>query len=237
MFAAGFGRVWAPGMGPGWAPYSAGRWVNEPYWGWTWVSSEPWGWAPYHYGRWFVDGDEWVWWPGPAMGLALTGAGPRERYRPVWAPAYVGFVRMPGGAVGWVALGPGDAMQPWWGPQGRPGARVGMIAALGPVGLRARYANLDLMGRDPVVARGVVAVPAARFGAGAVAREPVRFDEVRQAEVVRGGPEARKFAPRPQERGAADPPAGRRQAGRKQAQPKARKADKKKQRPDSCCRL
>ena len=33
-----YGRVWSPTVGAGWSPYRAGRWVWEPYWGWTWVS-------------------------------------------------------------------------------------------------------------------------------------------------------------------------------------------------------
>ena len=75
---------------PGWAPYRDGRWVYEPYYGWTWVSYEPWGWAPYHYGRWFVYGGNWGWWPGPVYG----------GYRPVWAPAYVSFFGFGGGGWG-----------------------------------------------------------------------------------------------------------------------------------------
>jgi len=32
--------------GWGLVSYRAGRWVWEPYWGWTWVSSEPWAGRP-----------------------------------------------------------------------------------------------------------------------------------------------------------------------------------------------
>ena len=68
-----------PRQGAGWAPYRDGRWVYEPYYGWTWVSYEPWGWAPYHYGRWFVYGGNWGWWPGPVYAgyQPALGAGVR----------------------------------------------------------------------------------------------------------------------------------------------------------------
>src|SRR5207253_4876407 len=53
-----YGPVWAPAaVPPEWAPYSTGRWMWDPYYGWTWVDDAPWGWAPFHYGRWvFVGG-------------------------------------------------------------------------------------------------------------------------------------------------------------------------------------
>jgi len=59
-----YGPVWVPETIPaGWVPYSTGRWIWDPYYGWTWVDVAPWGWAPYHYGRWvFVDG-----WGGPRV--------------------------------------------------------------------------------------------------------------------------------------------------------------------------
>src|SRR5437773_1023290 len=48
-----YGAVWVPReVATGWAPYSTGRWVADPQYGWTWVDAAPWGWAPYHYGRW-----------------------------------------------------------------------------------------------------------------------------------------------------------------------------------------
>ncbi len=115
--APDYGSVWVPtGVAPGWAPYRDGRWVFEPYYGWTWVSYEPWGWAPYHYGRWFVYGGNWAWWPGPVY----------PGYRPIWAPAYVSFIGFGGGRfsvgvgfgfgnVGWLPIGPGDYFHPWYG--------------------------------------------------------------------------------------------------------------------------
>src|SRR5437867_3289512 len=94
----------------GWAPYSTGRWVADPQYGWTWVDAAPWGWAPYHYGRWvYVDG-YWAWAPGPLVA------------RPVYAPALVAFFGAPGVRVvvgspfvSWVALGWGEPLVPWWG--------------------------------------------------------------------------------------------------------------------------
>ncbi|HEX6787533.1 MAG TPA: DUF6600 domain-containing protein [Acidimicrobiales bacterium] len=109
-----YGSVWVPtGQRTGWTPYSTGSWVRDPFYGWTWVDSAPWGWAPYHYGRWvFVDG-YWAWAPGPVV------------TRPVYAPALVAFFGGPGVSVsvngplvGWVALGWGEPVVPWW---GRPG--------------------------------------------------------------------------------------------------------------------
>ncbi len=109
-----YGSIWVPsGQRAGWTPYSAGSWVRDPFYGWTWVDSAPWGWAPYHYGRWvFVDG-YWAWAPGPVVA------------RPAYAPALVAFfggpgvsVSVSGPLVGWVALGWGEPVVPWW---GRPG--------------------------------------------------------------------------------------------------------------------
>src|SRR5262249_5354707 len=108
-----YGSVWMPtGMPSGWAPYSTGSWALDPFYGWTWVDTAPWGWAPYHYGRWgFVDGF-WAWAPGPVV------------VRPVYAPALVAFfggpsarvsVSIGGPVVGWVALGWGEPVVPWWG--------------------------------------------------------------------------------------------------------------------------
>jgi len=111
-----YGAVWVPTAEPsGWVPYSTGSWTLDPFYGWTWVDPAPWGWAPYHYGRWvFVDGF-WAWAPGPVV------------VRPVYAPALVAFFGGPsvgvslsigGPVVGWVALGWGEPVVPWWGPAG-----------------------------------------------------------------------------------------------------------------------
>jgi hypothetical protein len=111
-----YGSVWTPTAVPAdWAPYSAGRWVWDPYYGWSWVDDAPWGWAPFHYGRWVSAGGGWAWAPGP---LAVA---------PVYAPALVAFFGAPGVGisvsvglplVSWVALGFGEPLIPWWGPVG-----------------------------------------------------------------------------------------------------------------------
>lgn len=111
-----YGPVWMPrGVAAGWVPYSTGAWVRDPFYGWTWVDSAPWGWAPYHYGRWVYVNSYWCWAPGPRI------------VRPAYAPALVAFFGAPGvqvsiglgaSSVGWVSLGWGEPLVPWW---GRPG--------------------------------------------------------------------------------------------------------------------
>lgn len=111
-----YGSVWVPTAVPiGWAPYTTGSWMLDPYYGWTWVDTAPWGWAPYHYGRWVFLNGFWAWTPGPVVVQA------------VYAPALVAFFAGPGVRVGisiggplagWVALGWGEPVVPWW---GRPG--------------------------------------------------------------------------------------------------------------------
>src|SRR5881397_3347892 len=111
-----YGHVWVPHeVPPDWAPYSTGRWIYDPYYGWTWVDDAPWGWAPYHYGRWVYTDGFWGWAPGPVV------------VAPVYAPALVSFFGAPGVGVSvgigfpfvsWVALGFGEPVIPWWGPVG-----------------------------------------------------------------------------------------------------------------------
>jgi hypothetical protein len=111
-----YGPVWIPsGVDADWAPYSTGSWVYDPYYGWTWVDAAPWGWAPYHYGRWIYAHNYWCWAPGPVV------------RRAVYAPALVAFLGGPGvgigisiggPSVGWVALGWGEPLVPWWGRSG-----------------------------------------------------------------------------------------------------------------------
>jgi len=111
-----YGAIWVPrGVSVGWAPYTTGRWLYDPYYGWTWVDAAPWGWAPYHYGRWVHVSGYWGWAPGPVV------------VHPYYAPALVAFFGGGGvsvgisiGAphVGWVALGWGEPIVPWWGPVG-----------------------------------------------------------------------------------------------------------------------
>jgi len=111
-----YGAVWVPsGIAVGWVPYSTGRWMYDPFYGWTWVDDAVWGWAPYHYGRWVYVSGFWGWAPGP---IAV---------RPYYAPALVGFFGAGGASfslsfgpphLGWVALGWGEPLIPWWGPVG-----------------------------------------------------------------------------------------------------------------------
>ncbi|RJQ80148.1 MAG: hypothetical protein C4519_10405 [Desulfobacteraceae bacterium] len=111
-----YGAVWKPrGVAVDWVPYSTGAWMHDPYYGWTWVDTAPWGWAPYHYGRWVRFNGTWCWAPGPRI------------TRPIYAPALVAFFGEPGfqlgigfagPVVGWVSLGWGEPLIPWW---GRPG--------------------------------------------------------------------------------------------------------------------
>ncbi|HEU5324123.1 MAG TPA: DUF6600 domain-containing protein, partial [Methylomirabilota bacterium] len=71
-----YGPVWVPaGVAPGWVPYSTGRWIWDPRFGWTWLDDAPWGWAPFHYGRWVYVSGYWAWCPGPIV------------VRPYYAPA------------------------------------------------------------------------------------------------------------------------------------------------------
>jgi hypothetical protein len=112
-----YGAVWRPThVEAGWSPFTSGRWVWLDPWGWNWVDYEPWGWAPCHYGRWVYADDYWAWAPGPIV------------RRPVYAPAVVGFLGFGGGGVsvgvsvgagsgpvGWVPVGYGEPIVPWWG--------------------------------------------------------------------------------------------------------------------------
>ena len=102
-----YGWVWVPAVSSDWAPYSTGSWQWDPVYGWTWVDVAPWGWTTSHYGRWVDVGGRWAWAPGP------RGA------RATYAPALVAFYGGEG-SVGWVALGWGEPLLPWW---GRPGFR------------------------------------------------------------------------------------------------------------------
>ncbi len=107
-----YGPVWIPSALPqGWTPYGAGRWIDDPVYGQTWLDDAPWGYAPFHYGRWIDLGGTWAWAPGPRLA------------RPAYAPALVGWISDPGVQAGWVALGWGEPVLPWWGPPafiGRP---------------------------------------------------------------------------------------------------------------------
>jgi hypothetical protein len=177
-----YGPVWTPtGVPAGWAPYSTGNWVQDPFYGWTWVDSAPWGWAPYHYGRWVYVERSWCWAPGPRPA------------RPVYSPALVAFyggARGGGGfgadgpVVGWVALGGGEPCVPWWGRPGfihRPwwggwaGPRVvNNVVVRRTAGVRAEHVH-DY--RNARVHNAVVGVREDHFHRGAFKRERfVRMD-------------------------------------------------------------
>ena len=108
-----YGAVWYPSaVAADWAPYRDGYWTNVGAWGFTWVDAAPWGYAPFHYGRWAWVGGRWGWCPGTFVA------------RPRWAPALVGWVggarwsvsvNAGGPVYGWVPLGWGEPLHPWWG--------------------------------------------------------------------------------------------------------------------------
>jgi uncharacterized protein DUF6600 len=184
-----YGPVWMPQHVPaGWVPYSTGRWISDPYYGWTWIDAAPWGWAPYHYGRWvFVEGT-WAWAPGPVV------------HRAVYAPALVAFFGGHGVQVGigapfvsWVALGWGEPLVPWW---GRPGF-VGRPWWGGWGGPR-RVVNVNKITvyRNVSVRNAVVAVRRDRFVARSIQEVRIRKIDVRRLEPVRGPLHVRRAAQR-----------------------------------------
>ena len=189
-----YGQVWVPAtVAPGWVPYSTGRWIWDPRFGWTWLDDAPWGWAPYHYGRWVFVGSYWAWAPGPVV------------VRPVYSPALVVFL---GGPVvvavrplHWAPLGWGEPIIPWW---GRPGF-VGVATWHGWGG--PRVVNNVVVHRTTVVNvtnitvyknvhvhNAVVGVPADRFGHGTVRPTRVADARVRELTPVRGALEVKPVA-------------------------------------------
>jgi len=180
-----YGPVWVPGsIPPGWAPYSAGSWVWDPYYQWTWIDDAPWGWTPFHYGRWVYLSGYWAWAPGPVI------------RQPVYAPALVAFfdigpnvsvgISTPG--VGWVALSWGEPLNPWW---GRPGfvGRPWWGGWGGPRIARNEYRNAR-------VSNSLFASSRDRFGHGRVHEMPVQvrrphdLKHFRGALPVKPGPES-----------------------------------------------
>jgi hypothetical protein len=189
-----YGPVWRPSVSdPDWAPYRNGRWVYEPYWGWTWVSYDSWGWAPYHYGRWMYVGGGWGWWPGPAYGYPF--------YRPIWAPAYVSFVGWGGGfgvgfgwgggwgSIGWLPLGPCDHFHPWWGRWGgRFGARdihTWNRGGFAPLHGGNRFSNVNLALHDQHF-RGGTTVSGNEFGRGRMNARPISHGQFQNARFTTG---------------------------------------------------
>ena len=189
-----YGSVWVPeGVAADWAPYTTGRWVWDPRFGWSWVDTAPWGWAPYHYGRWVHLDRVWAWAPGPVV------------VRPVYAPALVAFFGAPGvrvaiGApfVSWVALGWGEPCVPWWGRPGfvgRPwwGGWGGPRVVNNVVVNRTTVVNVTNINvyRNVNVRNAVVAVRPDRFGRGPVGEARIRQVDTRQLQPVRGAVDVR----------------------------------------------
>ncbi len=189
-----YGSVWVPdGVAADWAPYTTGRWVWDPRFGWSWVDTAPWGWAPYHYGRWVHLDRVWAWAPGPVV------------VRPVYAPALVAFFGAPGvrvaiGApfVSWVALGWGEPCVPWWGRPGfvgRPwwGGWGGPRVVNNVVVNRTTVVNVTNINvyRNVNVHNAVVAVRPDRFGRGPVGEARIRQVDTRQLQPVRGAVDLR----------------------------------------------
>jgi uncharacterized protein DUF6600/FecR-like protein len=174
-----YGAVWHPTtVGAGWAPYSAGRWVWEDWYGWTWVSYDPWGWAPYHYGRWFWGaGYGWCWYPGARFGI-----------RSYWSPALVGWFGYGGGVgvgfgfgnIGWVPLAPYEMFHPWW---GRGFYGVGAFNR----SVNISSVNITNAYRNARVANGVSGMSAADFRNGHFGNVGhVSGEQIRTAGAIRG---------------------------------------------------
>jgi hypothetical protein len=184
-----YGPVWTPaGVPGGWVPYSAGRWIWDPRFGWTWLDDAPWGWAPYHYGRWVRIKRGWAWAPGPVV------------VRAVYAPALVVFLRPGVLRVGrplyWAPLGWGEPVVPWW---GRPGF-IGVPTWAGWGGPRDvrhvvhRTTVHVSVYKHVSVTKAVVGVPAERFGRGATRPSRLETVDVQRLSRVAGGPDVRPAA-------------------------------------------
>ena len=164
---APYGPIWIPrSVHAGWSPYGFGRWVWDPFFGWTWLDDAPWGWAPFHYGRWLFVHDHWAWAPGP------VGA------RVYYAPALVAFYGGQRSNVLWVPLGWGEPCRPWWGPR----RWIGQPHWLGWSGPRIAgdtHQNATLPG-------GRIAVPGSAFGRKPVDRIRVEGAGLGGLRLVRG---------------------------------------------------
>jgi hypothetical protein len=225
----------------GWAPYSAGRWIHDPYYGWSWVDAAPWGWAPYHYGRWVHVSGYWGWAPGPVV------------VRPRYAPALVAFfggggfsvgISIGAPRVGWVALGWGEPIVPWWGPRGVRG--VPRWAGWGG----ARVVNNVVVRRKTVIhvndihhyqhshrSNAFVAVDRKHFGRRALADRRIRSARVEKYAPVRGELDLRPDREHrvASSRAALRPPRKRHEAATSQEAPRhrgerAREASRRKER-------
>ena len=182
-----------PRCQPGWAPYTTGSWTHDPSYGWTWVDTAPWGWAPYHYGRWVSVNGFWAWAPGPVVA------------RPVYAPALVAFFGGPsvsvgisigGPVVGWVALGWGEPLVPWWGRAGfihRPswggwgGPRVVNNMVINNTTV-VNVQNINVY-RNSSVQNAVVVVNENRFGRGPITSARVTQVDVKSLQPIHTAPQ------------------------------------------------
>ena len=180
-----YGSVWYPPVGAGFVPYRDGHWAWLAPWGWTWVDAASWGFAPSHYGRWLQVRDRWGWVPGPPE---------RAGFRPVFAPAVVGFLggavlaRAGVGAVGWFPLGPG-ATRPsaHGGPAfaNRAGATVVPSAVMASGGqVAGAIQTVPGVAGLPVVARPAVVPTAATPGVTPAVIRQMRLP----AQMVAGAP-------------------------------------------------
>lgn len=182
-----YGQVWTPSSVPAnWSPYSTGRWMWDPRFGWTWLDDMPWGWAPYHYGRWVFVANRWGWAPGPIVA------------RPVYAPALVVFLGGGPRPVCWAPLGWGEPVIPWWGRRGFVG-----VPYWGGWGGPRVVNNVVVNRHTPVnvtnitvyknvsVTNAVVGVPAGRFGHGPTQVTRLNTTEVRELRPVHGAPQMR----------------------------------------------
>lgn len=59
-------HIWIPyNIGGDWSPFSHGRWVWSPFYGYVWNSYDNWGYFTHHYGRWHWDSYYgWHWYAG-----------------------------------------------------------------------------------------------------------------------------------------------------------------------------
>ena len=175
-----YGNVWEPTDVPAdWTPYSTGRWVYEPYYGWTWVDNDAWGYAPFHYGRWFHDRHHrWAWDPD---GGVLAAAQP-------WSPALVAFVGFGGNGfsvglslvnnIGWVPLAPNEPLQPWWGNGYGPSASISYV--------NYNVTNVTSVYRNARWPRAVRGMSRADFAGGRYQRsDPVPARYLGHAAIVR----------------------------------------------------
>jgi hypothetical protein len=187
-----YGSVWIPtAVQPGWAPYTTGSWTLDPIYGWTWVDTAPWGWAPYHHGRWVSVDGFWGWAPGPVVA------------RPVYAPALVAFFGGPsvnigisGPLLGWVALGWGEPLVPWWGREGfinTPswggwgGPRVVNNVVINNTTV-VNIQNINVY-RNSSVPNAVVVVNENRFGRGPITSARVTGVDVKRLQPTHAGPQ------------------------------------------------